>query len=412
VSSLDVAAIRRDFPILAREVSGRPLVYLDNPATSQKPRAVIEALTRFYESSNANVHRGLHRLSEEATAQYEAARAAVASFLNAASPEEVVFTANTTAGINLVAQGWARPRLKEGDTIILTEMEHHSNLVPWQVAAQRTGARLRFVRLTDDFRLDLEDFGAALRENAKIVALTHASNVLGTVNPVAEICRLAREAGAVSVVDGAQAAPHLPVDVQTIGCDFYALSGHKACGPTGSGALWGKAERLEETEPLHFGGSMISRVRWDSSEWSPPPHKFEAGTPNIGEAIAFGEAMRYLTTLGMENLESYERELTEYGLRAVVEVPGITLHGPHDAADRLGVFSFSLEGVHPHDISQIVDEYGVAIRAGHHCCEPLHRKLGIPGSARAGIYLYNTREDLDTLVEALGRVRQVFAVAR
>ncbi|MEP0765531.1 MAG: cysteine desulfurase [Fimbriimonadia bacterium] len=409
---MDVAAIRRDFPILAREVSGRPLVYLDNPATSQKPRAVIEALTRFYESSNANVHRGLHRLSEEATAQYEAARAAVASFLNAASPEEVVFTANTTAGINLVAQGWARPRLKEGDTIILTEMEHHSNLVPWQVAAQRTGARLRFVRLTDDFRLDLEDFGAALRENAKIVALTHASNVLGTVNPVAEICRLAREAGAVSVVDGAQAAPHLPVDVQTIGCDFYALSGHKACGPTGSGALWGKAERLEETEPLHFGGSMISRVRWDSSEWSPPPHKFEAGTPNIGEAIAFGEAMRYLTTLGMENLESYERELTEYGLRAVVEVPGITLHGPHDAADRLGVFSFSLEGVHPHDISQIVDEYGVAIRAGHHCCEPLHRKLGIPGSARAGIYLYNTREDLDTLVEALGRVRQVFAVAR
>lgn len=412
MSALDVEDIRRDFPVLARQVRGCPLVYLDNPATSQKPRVVIEALQRFYENSNANVHRGLHKLSEEATALYEGARASVAKWLGAASPDEVVFTANTTEGINLVAQGWALPRLRPGDTIVLTEMEHHSNLVPWQVVAQRTGARLRFVRITEDFRLDLQDFRAALGENTKVAAFTHASNVLGTINPVAEMCRMSREAGVVSVVDGAQAAPHLRVDVQTIGCDFYALSGHKACGPTGSGALWGKAERLEETEPLHFGGSMISRVRWESSEWSPPPHKFEAGTPNIAEAIAFGEAVGYLTHLGMDNLESYERALTEYGLALLADVPGLRLHGPRDAADRLGVFSFSLEGVHPHDISQIVDECGVAIRAGHHCCEPLHRKLGIPGSARAGIYLYNTREELDALIEALDRVRQVFTVAR
>ncbi len=266
MSAVDVAAIRRDFPILGRQVNGCPLVYLDNPATSQKPRVVIEALQRFYENSNANVHRGLHKLSEEATAQYESARAAVAGWLGAASPEEVVFTANTTEGINLVAQGWALHRLRTGDTIVLTEMEHHSNLVPWQVVAQRTGARLRFVRLTEDLRLDMEDFASALGENAKLAAFTHASNVLGTVNPVEEMCRLSRDAGVVSVVDGAQAAPHLAVDVQAIGCDFYALSGHKACGPTGSGALWGKTERLEETEPLHYGGSMISRVTWEASE--------------------------------------------------------------------------------------------------------------------------------------------------
>jgi cysteine desulfurase/selenocysteine lyase len=408
---LDVDRIRGEFPILERTINGRPLVYLDNAATSQKPREVIEALQRYYEFTNSNVHRGLHRLSEEATEQFETARRDVARFIGAAVPECVAFVGNTTEAINVVAHGWAEPRLKPGDSILLTEAEHHSNMVPWQIAAERTGANVRYARIGEDGRLDMEDFRRALADGPKIVAAFHASNVLGTVNPVDEICRMARAAGAVTLIDGAQAAPHLPVDVERIGCDFYALSAHKMCGPTGIGALYGRADRLEETEPIHYGGSMISRVRFEGAEWTSAPHKLEAGTPNIAGAIGFAAALRFLTRVGMERLAAYERELTEYGLSVLAGMPDVRLHGPPGAENRLGVFSFTMKGVHPHDVSQIVDEYGVAVRAGHHCCEPLHRKLGVPGSARASIYLYNTREELDRLAGAVDRVRQVFAVA-
>lgn len=410
MSRLDVAAIRRDFPILDRSVNGKPLVYLDNAATSQKPRRVIEAITRYYEETNANVHRGLHKLSEEATDRYEAARATVGRFIGASDPESIVFTHNSTHALNIAALGWGMKHVGPDDTIVLTEMEHHANLVPWQMVARETGARLRYVQMSLDGRLDMEDFRAAMDVGPKVAAFTHASNVLGTVNPVLEMTRLAREAGALVVIDGSQAVPHFPVDVAEIGCDFYAFTGHKMCGPTGIGALYGKPERLEETEPVLFGGSMISRVRWESSEWNIPPHRFEAGTPNIEGALGLAVACDYLAEIGMDRVALHEREICDHGLGVISGETDLTIHGPLDTRDRLAIFSFTVRGVHPHDVSQIVDQAGVAVRAGHHCCEPLHRKLGVQGSVRAGAYLYNNPSDFDALIGALDRVRKVFSL--
>jgi len=408
VDTLNVQAVRRDFPVLSRIVNGRPLVYLDNAATSQKPRPVIRAISDYYESYNANVHRGLHTLSEEATAAYEGARAKIARFIGAPDPACLIFTRNTTEAINLVAYAWGRKNLHPGDAIVATRMEHHSNLVPWQMLASETGADLRFVELTQDGQLDLESLDAALAGGARLVAFTQMSNVLGTVNPAPEIVRRARRAGAVTLVDGAQGAAHMLVDVAALGCDFYAFSAHKMCGPTGIGALYGRRELLEAMDPFLGGGDMISHVWFDRATWNELPYKFEAGTPDIAGAIGFGAAVDYLSDLGMEAIHTYEQELTAYALEALEQIPDLTLYGPKDPGLRGGLVSFNLTGVHPHDVSQILDAEGVAIRAGHHCCEPLMRLLKVPGTARASFYLYNTRDDIDALVRALTQVRKVF----
>ncbi len=407
-SKYDVSAVRREFPILSREVNGRPLAYLDSAATSQTPRCVIDAITDYYERYNANVHRGLHKLSEESTAAFEGARETVARYIGA-DAQEIIFTGNATEALNLAAQGWAMTHLRPGDSILLTEMEHHANLVPWQVVAQRTGSHLRFIPIDEEGRLDMDEARRLISDRPRILAFPHASNVLGTINPVAELVSLARDIGAVVVVDGAQAAPHLPLDMKELGADFYAFSAHKMCGPTGVGVLYGRFDRLEETSPILFGGSMISRVRWEDSDWNIPPHCFEAGTPNIEGVIAFAAAIRFLESIG--DYRTYEDLLVPYGLSLFERMPGVRLIGPTTPEDRLGVFSFTVDGVHPHDVSQVADELGVAIRAGHHCCEPLHKKLGLHGTARASVYLYTTTQELDTLAEAMDRVRQVFAVA-
>jgi cysteine desulfurase/selenocysteine lyase len=408
--NLDTTRIRADFPILRKQVKpGVPLVYLDNAATSQKPFAVIEAMDDFYRQYNSNIHRGIHTIAEEATAKYEEARGRIAEFIGAPSPKQIIFTRNATESINLVAFSWGRANLYPGDLIILTEMEHHSNLVPWQILASERDLRLEFIPVTPDGLLDLKVFEELLELNPRLVGFTHMSNVLGTINPAKEIIRLAHKAGALTVVDGAQSVPHLPVNVQDLDADFLAFSGHKMCGPSGIGVLYGRKEFLESMPPFLGGGDMIKRVELRSFVPNEIPYKFEAGTPAIAEAIGLGSAVKYLDSIGMEKILNHEYEIVSYALERLEEVPGVSVFGPE--ADRKGaVLSFSMKGIHPHDISQILDGEGIAIRAGHHCAMPLHEKFNLPATARASFYLYNTREEVDHLVKSLYSVLEIFGL--
>ncbi len=406
--TLNVQQLRKDFPILERETRpGTRLVYLDSTATSQKPLAVIEAMNDFYRHSNANIHRGVHTLAEEATAMYEGAREKIAKFINAASPRQVIYTRNTTESINLVAYTWARANLKAGDLVILTEMEHHSNLVPWHILQAERGIELDFIPVTEDGLLDLDVYRTLLSRSPKLVSFTHMSNVLGTITPAAEIIRLAHAAGAVTVVDAAQSVPHLSVDVQALDADFLAFSAHKMCGPTGIGALYGKVDLLEAMPPFLGGGDMIREVKLRSFRPNSLPHKFEAGTPAIAEAVGFGAAVDYLTGIGMDAISAHEHEITEYALERLEEIPGVKVFGP-SADKKGGVASFTLEGVHPHDVAQILDRDGIAIRAGHHCAQPLHEKFNIPATSRASFYLYNQKEEVDLLVNGIYKVKEMF----
>jgi cysteine desulfurase/selenocysteine lyase len=408
--AVDFSRLRADFPILHQQVNGRPLVYLDNAATAQKPRAVIDALTKYYELDNANVHRGIHALSMRATDAYEKARERAVKYLNAKSGAEIVFTGGTTDSINLVANAWGDENLKQGDVILLTEMEHHSNLVPWQLLARRTGAKLRFLPVVagDTGLLDLEKLPSLLTPEVRIFAFTHVSNTLGVINPAAELCAAARKVGAITVVDAAQSAGHMPLDVQAMGCDFLAVSGHKMCGPTGIGLLYGRAELLEAMPPYRGGGSMISSVDYFESKWAPSPAKFEAGTPNIADAIALGVAMDYLDGIGREAIARHDEKLaaTAYA-RIKAEVPGIRILGP--AHHRSGVLSFAVPGAHAHDVVTLADREGIALRGGHHCNQPLMRKLGLNSTSRASFYFYNTEEEITALILALQKIQKFFA---
>jgi cysteine desulfurase/selenocysteine lyase len=400
--ALDAAKIRDDFPILAGSaIDGRSLVYLDSAASSQKPAAVIAALDRFYRHLNANVHRGVYRLSELATAEYEAARRLVATFINAASDHECVFVRNTTEAINLVAQSWGRTNIAEGDLIVLSMLEHHSNIVPWQLLAAERGAELAFVPLTEDHRMDMAAFADLMRRQPKLVAVTHVSNALGTINDVAAITRQAHAAGATVLVDGAQSVPHLALDVQELDVDFLAFSGHKMLGPMASGVLYGKRALLEAMPPFLVGGSMIRKVGLTESTWAEVPAKFEAGTPAVGDAIGLAAAIDYLTALGMDRVLAHEQAVVGYALDRLSEIPGITLYGPEDPSRRSGVVSFTLEAIHPHDVASILDAENVAVRAGHHCAQPLMASLGVVATTRASFYVYNTEADVDRLVAAL-----------
>jgi len=406
--SLDVPKIRADFPILRREVRpGVPLVYLDSTATTQKPTVVIEAMDAFYRNNNANIHRGVHTLAEESTAMYEQARAAVAKFVNSPGVEQIIFTRNATESINLVAYSWGRANLKAGDRIVLTEMEHHSNLIPWQILAAERNVELDFIPVTDDGLLDLDAYRSLLEWTPKLVAFSGMSNVLGTINPVAEIVRLAHQAGALTLVDGAQLVPHQPVDVQALDVDFLAFSAHKMLGPSGIGALYGKAELLETMPPFMGGGEMIKTVHLRSFTPNDLPHKFEAGTPAIAEAVGFGAAIAYLTEVGMEAVAAHEQELIAYTLERLEEIPNVKVFGP-SAEKKGGVAAFTLDGIHPHDAAQILDRYGIAVRAGHHCAQPLHQKFGIPATTRASFYIYNVKEEVDRLVDGIYEVKKVF----
>jgi cysteine desulfurase / selenocysteine lyase len=405
---LDAESIRQDFPILHQQVHGHPLVYLDNAASTQKPRAVIEAMDAYYSRDNANVHRGIHELSNRASEAYDGARGAVARFFGIADEAELIWTRGTTEALNLVAYTWGLDNLREGDEILLTVLEHHSNLVPWQLVAQRTGARLRFLDIDDQGRLDLSGLDDLLTERTRLVSVTHVSNALGTLNPVAEIAARAHAVGAVVVVDGAQSAPHLPVDVSALGCDFYAFSGHKMCGPTGMGGLWGRRALLEAMPPFHGGGDMIEWVELERSTYAPLPSKFEAGTPNIAGAVGMRAAVEYLEAIGRDAILAHERALLRYAVERLGEIPDLTVLGPRDLSERSGVVSFTLADVHPHDLATILDSEGVAIRAGHHCAQPLMKRLGVGSTARASFYLYNTPADVDRLVEGLERARGLF----
>ncbi len=406
--ALDPQALRADFPILAERPHGKPLVYLDSAATSQKPLAVIAAMDAYYRGYNANVHRGIYEISEKATAAYEGAREQVARFVNAPSGREIVWTRNATEAINLVAYSWGRRHLGQGDVIVLTEMEHHANLVPWQILAQEVDGDLEFIPITDDGILRLDVFEVLLRLHPKLVAFTHASNTLGTINPVREMVEMAHAAGALVLVDGAQAVPHLAVDVQELGADFYVFSGHKMLGPTGSGVLWGRRELLDAMPPFMAGGDMIREVKLRRSEFNDVPWKFEAGTPDISAAIGLGVAADYLRELGMGRVREHERELVAYALDTLArEVPGIALYGP-PAEVRGGVVPFNLPGIHPHDVAQILDREGVCIRAGHHCTMPLHERLDLAATARASFSVFTTTEDIDALAAGLREVQRVF----
>ena len=405
---LDTSLIRKDFPILGREVRpGVPLVYLDSTATTQKPLAVLQAMDEFYRHNNANIHRGVHTLAEEATGMYEQARERVADFIHAYSSSEIVFTRNATESINLVAYTWARANLKPGDVVILTEMEHHSNLVPWQQLAAERGVILEFIPVTSQGLLDLDIYQSLLKREPKLVAFSGMSNVLGTINPAAEIIRLAHSAGALTLVDGAQSVPHLPVDVRDLDVDFLAFSAHKMLGPTGIGALYAKARLLEDMPPFLGGGDMIKTVHLRSFSPNDVPHKFEAGTPAIAEAVGFGAAVDYLNRIGMEAVAAHEQEMIVYALERLEEIPGVQVLGPA-AEKKGGVAAFTLEGVHPHDVAQIVDRYGVAVRAGHHCAQPLHEKFGISATTRASFYIYSMKEEVDKLVAGIYQVKEIF----
>ncbi len=408
--AFDADTLRAEFPILQQEIGGQPLAYLDNAASAQKPRAVIEAITTFYERDYANVHRGIHELSRRATDAYEGARARIADFFNITDPRELILTRGTTEALNLIAWSWGLANLREGDEILLSVMEHHSNLVPWQMVAQRTGARLRFLDIDEEGWLDLSALDDLLTERTRLVSLAHVSNALGTVNPVAEIAGRAHAVGALMVVDGAQSAPHFPVDVHALGCDFFAFSGHKMYGPTGVGGLWGRRALLEAMPPFLGGGDMIHRVELERSTYAALPHKFEAGTPNIAGVVGLGAAVDFLREVDLAAAHAYEQELLAYALERLGEIPDLRIYGPTDPAERSGVVSFTLADVHPHDLATILDTEGIAIRAGHHCTQPLMRRLGVSSTARASFGLYNTTAEVDRLVEALGRARTLFGL--
>jgi cysteine desulfurase/selenocysteine lyase len=406
-STLDAQKLRADFPIFEQKIHGKPLAYLDSAVTSQKPRQVLDAMRTFYETSYANVHRGVYTLSERATAEFEQAREKVAAFVGASTPREIVFTRQATEALNLVAYAWGLNNLGPGDVVVVTELEHHSNFVPWQYIAKKTGAEFQMVHLTEAGELDLADLEPIAREgNVKVVANNLVSNALGTINPVEKISEWAHDQGAIIVVDAAQAAPHHPIDVQALGCDFLAFSAHKMCGPTGVGALWGRLELLEAMEPFNLGGHMIRKVRLEETTWGDVPHKFEAGTSPIAEAVGLGAAVDYLEAIGLETIEEYEQELAAYALERLADVPGIVLYGPPPDR-RAGIVSFNHGDIHPHDVAQILDSEGVAIRAGHHCCQPLMTRLGVAATNRASFYLYTVREEIDRLVEGVQKAQKL-----
>ncbi len=401
--------LRKQFPILNQEVNGHPLVYLDSAATSQKPQTVIDQVASYYESYNSNVHRGVHTLGTRATDAYEGAREKVRKFINASSAEEVIFTRGTTTSINTIAASYGRQNVKEGDEIVISHMEHHSNIIPWQQLALQTGAKLKYLPLQEDGTLSLDDAKEMITDRTKIVSIMHVSNVLGVINPIKELASIAHEKGAVMVVDGAQGAPHTKVDVQDLDCDFYALSGHKMCGPTGIGVLYGKKHLLEEMPPVEFGGEMIDFVDLYESTWKELPWKFEGGTPIIAGAIGLGAAIDFIEGIGLSEIEAHEHKLAAYALERMSKVDGLTIYGPKDASKRAGVITFNLDDVHPHDVATVLDADGIAIRAGHHCAQPLMRWLKASSTARASFYLYNTEEDIDKLVEGLIKTKEYFS---
>ena len=405
-TTLDVASVRKEFPLLSRTVHGKPLAFLDNAATSQKPLAVLDCLDEYYRLHNANVHRAPHTVGEEATALYEGARAKIAKFLNAPSPESIVFTKSTTEAINLVAHAWGDKFVGEDDEVIVTEMEHHSNIVPWYMLCERKGCQLKPAPVNDDGTLDYDALERLITERTKMVAVTHMSNVLGTINPIEEITRLAHRHGAVVMVDGAQSAPHLPIDVMSLDADYFAFSGHKMCGPTGSGGLYGRPELLEAMDPFLGGGEMISKVTFDRIDWHDVPFKFEAGTPCIGQSIGLGAAVDYLTDIGLERIHRHEVELKDYAIASLREMDGVTLYGT--APEKGGIVAFNLEEVHPHDLATFLDAHGIAIRAGHHCAQPLMRRFDVVATARASFYLYNTSDEIDRFVAALAEAQTFF----
>ncbi|QQE81175.1 cysteine desulfurase [Alicyclobacillus sp. SO9] len=400
--------LKRDFPILQQEINGHPLIYLDSAATSQKPQTVLDVVQRYYQQDNANVHRGVHTLGSRATEAYELAREKVAHFINAPSSEQIVFTRGTTESINMVAYGYARLTLQEGDEIVTTAAEHHSNLVPWQQVARVTGAKLKFIPLEQDGTVTMEAVREVITEKTKLVAIAHVSNVLGTINPIKEISKVAHDAGAILVVDGAQSVPHMSVDVKELDCDFLAFSGHKMCGPSGVGVLYGKRSLLDKMEPTYFGGEMIDVVELEESTWKDTPWKFEGGTPIIAGAIGLGAAIDYLSEVGMENVHRHDTELAAYAMERLSELDDIEVYGPAAGKERGGLVTFNLKGVHPHDVSTVLDAEGVAVRAGHHCAQPLMKFLEVPSTARASFYMYNTKSDIDALVKALESAKEFF----
>ncbi len=408
--AVDVEKVKTDFPILSRKVNGKPLVYLDNAATTQKPKVVIDALVDYYSRYNANVHRGVHQLSIEATETYENSRKKVAKFINSPSPQEVIFTRGTTESINLVKFAWGGKFVKRGDLILVTLMEHHSNMVPWQLLAKEKGARLEYVPITSEGRIDVAELERLLGLSPSLFAFTHCSNVLGTINDAEKLCSMAKKAGATTLVDAAQSAPHMPVDVQKIGCDFFAFSGHKMLGPTGIGALFGRKDILNAMDPFQSGGDMIKEVHQDGARWNDIPYKFEAGTTNIADAIGLGVAVEYLTAIGMENVRRHEVDLLRYAFEKLSRIPNLKIYGPMDLESRGGVISYNLADIHPHDMASILDEEGVAIRSGHHCAQPLMEHLNVPGTSRASFYVYNSTSDIDAFIGALLKAKSVFCV--
>ena len=409
LTAINVQKIREDFPVLKRRVNGKPLVYFDSAATSQKPNVVIEALSRYYSEYNANIHRGIHKLAEEATLAHEEAREKVGKFINAKRTEEIVFVRNATEAINLVAYTWGQANIGSGDKIVLTIMEHHSNIVPWQLLAQKKNAKIEFVKIDREGFLKLDEMRETVDENTKLVCITQASNVLGTVNPVSEIAKLAHKQGALVLVDAAQSVPHMPVDAQEMDCDFMAFSGHKMLGPTGIGVLYGKTRLLEDMPPFLGGGEMIKEVHTSGATWKDLPYKYEAGTPNIAGAIGLGAAVDYLRKIGMNNVQLHEKEITSYAIRRMEEVKGLTIYGPRDVEHRVGAVSFNLGDIHAHDLASIMDEEGIAIRSGHHCAQPLMEFLNIPATSRASFYVYNTKDEVDIFINALEKARKLFS---